>query len=138
MESTRAEPSSTAATPHATGDALMAVAEGDPQHQPSEATLNHIFTCEHCSGSVREIRAGLATLATPAPRSTSATVPLKVPTQAAAPGSGLVDPDPLLASLRQSEDDYDRSRRLIVKVVVVGILLVFGMLWMRSFAAGLH
>ncbi len=48
--------------PHASGEALLAVAEGDPGRQPDETTLTHLFSCNHCLGALRDLRGGLVSL----------------------------------------------------------------------------
>lgn len=154
MDSTRTDSSPTATETHVTGADLMAVAEGDADHQPSEAALNHIFSCPRCSGSVREIRQGLASFGAAAAKPAARAAPRAAATpnlldaldaRSDLKGArvGDLDPAQLLGSLSEragadDEADYDRSRRLIVKVVVVGVLLALGMLWMKSFASGLH
>lgn len=146
--STRTTGSSGAAAPaaaaHASGELLFAVAAGDPDHQPDETTLAHIFDCPQCSQSVREIRMGLSAFATATPQAPANARGAAKPV-APRPESSLADfaalpgakVDPLALDA-EVDAEYERSRKLVVKVVVVGVLLVIGLLFMRSFAAGMR
>ncbi len=154
MDSTRTDSLPTASETHVSGADLMAVAEGDASHQPSEAALNHIFSCPRCSVTVREIRQGLASFGAAAAKPTTrpSTRTAGDPTVLDALDArgdlkearvGDLDPAQLLGSFAErggaeGEADYDRSRRLVVKVIVVGVVLALGMLWMKSFASGLQ
>jgi len=112
-----------AAEAHAAGDALLAVAEGDAEKQPSETMLAHIFSCAKCTENLRDIRRGLLGLAGGA----GANAPVDL--------LGLVTS----ADVAPTPEDADvaRSRKLIVKVAIVGGLLAIGLVFLRSFAANL-
>ena len=47
---------------HVDGSVLLAVAEGDPDKQPSEEQLTHVFSCGECDTNLRELRASLRAL----------------------------------------------------------------------------
>ncbi len=131
---------------HADGVALLAVAEGDADHQPIESVLNHIFSCARCGAILREMRSGLALLTIPARPITAAPITARTnaaPTRRKAAGGTVLDPMELLAEPGanggiDADVGYDRSRKLIVKLLIIGALLVIGMLWLRSFVAGMH
>lgn len=145
-------PAATTTAAHASGEVLFAVAEGDPGHQPDETTLAHIFDCAQCSQTVREIRMGLNAFATALPHAPSAPAargaarpvaprPESSLGDFAALPSAKRDPlavDALLRADSDGDEEYARSRKLIVKVVIVGVLLVVGLLFMKSFAAGMR
>lgn len=137
----------TGAPAHATGAELLAVAEGDVDRAPNDAVVEHVFSCERCSASVRELRSSLATLASArpvaaagpaAPRGTPAASRARPAEPLELAAANLPDADSLMRELNAEEESYARSRRLIVKVLLAGALLAIGMLWMRSFASGLH
>lgn len=145
MDRSQLESNPAIATAHASGPDLFAVAEGSADAQPSEAVLGHIFGCASCSATVREIRAGLSAFAVAAPRRPEATVaaaapaPDRTPTSlATAPEVSREDAATLLAADASGDDGEARSRRMILKVVAIGIVLVIALVWMRSFAAGLR
>jgi len=114
-----------AAQVHADGKVLLAVAEGDPGHQPDEAVLSHIFACEACSATLKEMRASLSILKTGAPP---------------APAKSVED---LLAAEgidfeRADADSYaaeKRAKSLIWKLAIIGGLLTAGLLWLQSSTA---
>jgi hypothetical protein len=114
-----------AAQVHADGKVLLAVAEGDPGHQPDETVLSHIFSCEACSSTLKEMRASLSILKTGAKPAPAKSV------------------DDLLAAegidLAQSDSDsYAAERRaksLIWKLAIIGGLLTAGLLWLQSSTA---
>jgi hypothetical protein len=127
----------TASAPkHASGDALLAVAEGNAETQPDEATVEHIFSCDRCSQNVRDIRTSLAALGATAMRKPAAAKPA-----AAAPApSAPVDARAVLDSMPPiaSTDDSDPSRKMIWKVVLIGAVLAAALFFLRSFATGLR
>jgi hypothetical protein len=111
-----------AAEVHADGKVLLAVAEGDPDKQPDDTVLTHIFSCPRCSATLKEMRQSLTVLATGAPPIESADEILS--------GGGDFD--------RTETDSYaaeQRARSLIWKLAIIGGLLTVGMLWLRSSAA---
>jgi hypothetical protein len=131
---------------HAPGAVLFAVAEGDAAKQPGDAVLAHIFGCRTCSATVRELRSGLAAFAV-APRVKPAAADgvdhgvglgddgLHAPSRPPTPTA-----EALLAAGEGAATDSGSagaSRKLIVKLAVVGVLLAAILWWMRSFAAGL-
>lgn len=126
MRSETSPAASTESVAHAGGDQLLAIAEGDPERQPSAEMVAHVFSCERCSGNLRELRAGLAGLAArPAARTE--------------PGGLEDEPSDLLDSLRDDgEDDVARARKLIWKVAILGIVLAIGLVYLRGFAAGMR
>jgi hypothetical protein len=109
---------------HADGKALLAVAEGKQDQQPDEATLAHIFSCESCATTVKEMRLGLNGLA-----------------------SGDKEPALAEATLDATPDEVqaecssyaveERAKSMIWKLLIVGALLAIGMLWLKSSAASL-
>jgi len=109
---------------HADGAVLLAVAEGDAERQPDEATLAHIFSCARCGATLQELRQGLSGLAVGASVAPSAEEFL-------ANDAGLD-----LASA-ESFAAEQRARSMIWKLAIVGVLLAIGMLWLRSSAASL-
>jgi hypothetical protein len=117
---------STETVAHAAGDVLLSIAEGDPERQPSEGMVAHVFSCELCSGNLRELRAGLAGLAAR-------------PGARPEPGSLGDEPSAMLDALRDDgEDDVARARKLIWKVAILGIVLAIGLVYLRGFAAGMR
>ena len=109
---------------HADGKALLAVAEGKQDQQPDEATLAHIFSCESCATTVKEMRLGLKGLA----RGDDKPAPVD-----AALGA---TPDEVAAEC-SSYAAEDRAKSMIWKLLIVGGLLAIGMLWLKSSAASL-
>lgn len=109
---------------HADGKALFAVAEGKPDQQPDEATLAHIFSCDQCATTLKELRRGLSGLATgdDKPRLADAALDL-------AP-----DGEQTECSSYAAEE---RAKSMIWKLLIVGGLLIIGMLWLKSSAASL-
>jgi hypothetical protein len=141
-------PATAAHGAHARGDVLLAVAEGDPLSQPDEATLAHIFSCEQCSQNVRELRSSLAALGLETGRAKAAaarggarpTEPIAAP----AAGSG---PDAQLGAelgmnggtqLDAEAEAEQRSRRMIWKLVLFGVVIAAALIFLRSFAASLR
>jgi anti-sigma factor ChrR (cupin superfamily) len=107
---------------HADGKTLLAVAEGEAEQQPDEAMLTHIFSCEKCSASLKELRMGLSGLAVG-----------KEPAQMA---DAMIEADPeLMLNQLDSYDAEDRARGMIWKLAIIGALLTIGMLWLKSSAA---
>jgi len=110
-----------AAQVHADGKVLLAVAEGDPGHQPDEAVLSHIFACESCSATLKEMRASLSVLKTGAPPAPAKSVE-----------------DLLAAEGIDFADSYaaeKRAKSLIWKLAIIGGLLTAGLLWLQSSTA---
>jgi hypothetical protein len=109
---------------HADGKALLAVAEGKVEQQPDEATLAHIFSCEKCSTTLKELRLGLSGLAIgEAPPALS---------------DEILEASPEM--MMNELDSYaaeDRAKSMIWKLAIVGGLLAIGMLWLKSSAASL-
>ena len=131
----------TSAPKHATGDVLLAVAEGNAETQPDEATLEHIFSCDRCSQNVRDIRTSLAALGATALRKPAAPKPVSAAPVTNAPltnapldARAVLDSMPPIAS----SDDSDPSRKMIWKVVLIGAVLAAAMFFLRSFASGLR
>jgi len=126
-----------AAEVHADGKVLLAVAEGNPERQPDEAALSHIFSCESCGATLKEMRASLAMLATgAAPRSATGAAPKSAPKTVSAE-QFLAENVDLNASLDDSSsfDAESRARSLIWKLAIIGALLTAGLLWLQSSAS---
>lgn len=121
-----------AAQVHADGKVLLAVAEGDPGHQPDEAVLSHIFSCEACSSTLKEMRAGLSMLAVcAAPKTAPKAAPKAVPADQL-----LAENFDVGAALDDSAsyETERRARSLIWKLAIIGALLTAGLLWLQSSA----
>ena len=105
--------SSTQTLPHVDGATLVAVAEGDPEKQPSEDVLSHLFTCDECSQNLREVRTGLTGLGGMEP----------VPD---------LEADPMLLewSLASGDepDPSDRARKFMLWMLIAGVILVGAMM----------
>ena len=109
---------------HADGKALFAVAEGKPDQQPDEAVLSHIFSCDQCATTLKEMRQGLSGLA--------------AGDQKPAPGEAALDA--MTDELRAECSSYaveDRAKNMIWKLLIIGGLLAIGMLWLKSSATSL-
>jgi len=134
---------------HASGAALIAVAEGNAEAQPDEATLGHIFSCDRCGEHVREIRSSMASLgikpdrskpAAPRPAASltelSAALPsMSAPSSTSSSNGSAVDLGEMPLA---TEDSSDRARKMIWKIAILGTVLGGALYYMRSFAGGLH
>ena len=126
-----------AAQVHADGKVLLAVAEGDPGHQPDEAVLSHIFSCEACSSTLKEMRAGLSMLAVRgAPKSGPKAAPKTAPKTVSA-DQILAENFDVGAALDDSAsyETERRARSLIWKLAIIGALLTAGLIWLQSSTA---
>lgn len=126
-----------AAEVHADGKVLLAVAEGNLERQPDEAMLAHIFSCESCGATLKEMRASLSLLALGvAPKSAPKAAP-KVAPNAVSAEQFLAENLDLNTALDDSAS-YDaerRARSLIWKLAIIGGLLTAGLLWLQSSAS---
>lgn len=111
-----------AAGPHADGKALLAVAEGDASHQPADAMLSHIFACDKCSASLREIRGGLLGLKGGA---------------SAPPPAELLDLETAVEAPSEEDQALERAQRMFWKLALLGGLLALGLIFLRGSAAKL-
>jgi anti-sigma factor ChrR (cupin superfamily) len=128
----------TANSAHADGRALLAVAEGDADHPPSDAVVAHIFSCERCSGHVRELRAGLAGLASTKSAASSSGHAKSAKSPSSAVDAIALDDDaagePELTLLEDEEETIDRARLLVWKVAIVGGVLAAALYVVRFLA----
>lgn len=118
--------SDTTTPKHADGATLVAVAEGDPEKQPDEAVLTHIFSCPDCAQNLRELRFGLQGLESGSEDMSGVSLPD-------------LDSDlPLVemaAAMNSPSETEARGKRMMIMMAIMGLAVVAGMFFLPQLFA---